>query len=427
MLWAPSWGGMINGLLTLRGAWDRVRSEAMLKYFVTALTFYGMSTFEGPLLSIKSINSLGHYTDWIVGHVHSGGIGWNYMFAAGMLYYLVPKLWKTEVYSEKLAATQFWTATIGLLLYYISMTVAGITQGLMWRAIDDNGQLVYSNFMETVDKILPMYWVRLIGGILVFSSFLMMLYNLFKTIKDAPESEEDVFQAPAVDWKKTNTDKGHRKLEGLTATFTILATLAVLVGTVIEFIPAFLSKGFIEVSEKVKPYSALEIAGRDIYIREGCYNCHSQMIRPMASEVLRYGKASEATEFIYDHPFQWGSKRTGPDLHRIGGKYPNSWHYYHMLDPRKITPGSIMPEYPWLFSKKTDYGVLPKKLKVLSSLGVPYTEEQVELSIADAKAQALAIAQEMSGSGVEEKMKDKQIIALIAYLQRLGTDMGGKE
>ncbi|MDH5414300.1 MAG: cytochrome-c oxidase, cbb3-type subunit I [Flavobacteriaceae bacterium] len=427
MLWAPSWGGMINGLLTLRGAWDRVRTEAQLKFFVTALTFYGMSTFEGPMLSIKSVNSLGHYTDWIIGHVHAGGIGWNYMFAAGMLYYMVPKLWKTKLYSEKLATTQFWTATLGLLLYYVSMVVAGITQGLMWRAIDKDGNLVYSNFMETVDKILPMYWVRLVGGILVFISICIMLYNIIKTVaQGSKDKTEDVYQAPAIDWKAPNTDKGHRKLEGLTATFSILAALAVIVGSVIEFVPAFLSRDFIEISEKVKPYTSLEVAGRDIYIREGCYNCHSQMIRPMASEVLRYGKESQATEFIYDHPFQWGSKRTGPDLARIGGKYPDSWHYFHMMDPRKVAPGSIMPEYPWLFTKKTDYGILSKKLKVLKAVGVPYTKTEIENAVSTAKAQAQEITQGLVETGVEMKMQNKQIIALIAYLQRLGKDLGGK-
>ena len=428
MLWAPSWGGMINGLLTLRGAWNRVRSETILKFFVTALTFYGMSTFEGPLLSIKSVSSLGHYTDWIIGHVHSGGIGWNYMLTAGMLYFIVPRIWKTTVYSEKLASTQFWTATLGLLLYYISMVVAGITQGLMWRAVNDKGQLVYPNFMETVDKILPMYWIRLVGGILVFTSFLIMVYNLYKTIKSAPkEQEEDVFEAPAIDWKAPNPDEGHRKLEGLTSIFTVLATIAILVGTVIEFIPAFLSKDFIEITEKVKPYSALEVAGRDIYVREGCYTCHSQMIRGMSSEVLRYGKASVAEESRYDRPFQWGSKRTGPDLARVGGKYPDSWHYFHMMDPRQVTPGSIMPEYTWLFRDKIEFDVLPKKLKVLKALNTPYTEEEIRNAIADAKAQAEKITLGMSDAGVEAKMQNKKIIALIAYLQRLGRDMGDKK
>jgi cytochrome c oxidase cbb3-type subunit I/II len=429
MLWAPSWGGMINGLLTMRGAWDRVRREPILKFFATSLTWYGMATFEGPLLSIKSVSALGHYTDWIIGHVHGGGIGWNYFFAAGMTYYLVPKLWKTKLYSVKLGNLQFWTATIGLGLYYVSMVVAGITQGLMWQAVDANGALVYPDFVETVTKIIPLYYVRLLGGILVFASMIIMVYNMIKTIQGSKKEDqvEDVLRAPAPIWrKKINTDKGHRKLEGMTAVFSVLALLAVLVGTAIEFVPAFMSNTFIEISEKVKPYTPLELAGRDIYIREGCYTCHSQMIRPMADEQLRYGKVSEATEFIYDRPFQWGSRRIGPDLAREGGKRPNFWHYRHMIAPREMSPGSIMPEYSWLERKNTGYKILPKKLKVMAALGVPYTEEDIKNSIANAKQQAIEITKEMESSGVDMKIKDKQIIALIAYLQRLGTDIGGK-
>jgi cytochrome c oxidase cbb3-type subunit I/II len=425
MLWAPSWGGMINGLLTLRGAWDRVRRDPILKLFATAVTFYGMSTFEGPLLSIKSVSALGHYTDWIIGHVHGGGIGWNYMLAAGMLLWLVPRLWKTKLYSEKLGNIQFWTATIGLLFYYISMWVAGITQGLMWRAVDANGALVYPNFVETVTRILPMYWVRLGGGLLVFASMIIMLINLFKTIANAPkEQEEETFKAPVADWRgKVNNEKGHRKLEGLTATFSILAFIAVFIGSAIEIVPALMSTQYIEVSAKVQPYTPLELAGRDIYIREGCYTCHSQMIRKLSDEYLRYGKVSEATEFIYDRPFQWGSRRIGPDLHRLGGKYPHSWHYRHMLDPREVTPGSIMPPYPWLFRKKTGYKMLPRKMEVMKALGVPYDQNQIDNSIEIAKQQAAQITSDMADAGVEMKMQDKQIIALIAYLQRLGIDI----
>ena len=427
MLWAPSWGGMINGLLTLRGAWDRVRRDPILKFFATSLTFYGMSTFEGPLLSVKSVSALGHYTDWIIGHVHGGGIGWNYFFAAGMLYYLIPKLWKTEIYSVKLGNIQFWTGTIGLGLYYVSMLVAGITQGLMWKAVDANGALVYPDFVETVTKILPLYYVRLFGGLLVFASMIIMVYNMIKTIKGAPKQEgEDVYEAPVPTWKKAqNPDKGHRKLEGMTAVFATLAFIAVAVGTAIEFVPAFMSHNFIEVSEKVKPYTPLELAGRDIYVREGCYTCHSQMIRPMANENLRYGKVSEATEFIYDRPFQWGSRRIGPDLAREGGKRPNFWHFRHMIDPREMTPGSIMPTYEWLVKKKTGYDILPKKLSVMAAMGVPYSQDEIDNAVAIAKAQALEITEEMASSGVEAKMQDKQIIALIAYLQRLGKDLGG--
>lgn len=425
-LWAPSWGGMINGLLTMRGAWDRVRNEPLLKFFAMSLTFYGMSTFEGPLLSIKSVNALAHYTDWIVGHVHSGTIGWNLMIISAILYYIVPILWKTKLHSQKLANFHFWTTTIGLVLYVVSMAVAGITQGLMWREINpETGALMYPNFVETVTKIVPMYWVRAFGGVFILVGFIVMLYNLYKTIKNAPKDvKQEVFSAPKLG---ANSGDGHRKLEGLPAIFTILTVIAVLVGTSIEILPSMLANNWIEKDDKIKPLTSLELAGRDIYIREGCYVCHSQMIRQMAHEEIRYGRVSEASESIYDRPFQWGSRRIGPDLARVGGKYNDIWHYRHMLNPRDVVQGSIMPIYPWLFRKKADLNVLPKKLRVLKSLGVPYTDEQIDTAISDAKTQAEQITKRLKSSGVDESMKDKQIMALIAYLQRLGTDLTAED
>ncbi len=426
-LWAPSWGGMINGLLTLRGAWDRVRKEPILKFFATGVTFYGMSTFEGPLLAIKSVNSLGHYTDWVVGHVHSGTIGWNYMMTAGMLYYMVPKLWKTNLWSQKLANLQFWSATIGLLLYVMSMWTAGITQGLMWRAVDETGKLVYPNFVETVVKIIPMYWVRAFGGVFVLGGFILLIINLYQTIKNAPkaETEDEKFKAlPLSASKEDGHATPHRKLEGLTLLFSVLAFVAVLVGSAIEIIPALLSNNFIVKDSRVKPYRPLEVLGRDIYVREGCYVCHSQMVRPMVAEKLRYGRVSSATEFIYDRPFQWGSRRIGPDLHRVGGKYNHMWHYRHMMNPRDVTPGSIMPNYPWLYDGKIKYDALPRKMQVLATLGAPYSSEEIANSIDSAKAQAQSIIADLVKDGVPAAMVDKDIVALIAYLQRLGTDLG---
>lgn len=424
ILWAPSWGGMINGLMTLKGAWDRVRKEPVLKFFATSITFYGMATFEGPLMAIKSVNALAHYTDWVVGHVHSGTIGWNVMLISGILYYLIPKMFNTKLYSDKLANFHFWSTTVGLVLYIFSMLAAGITQGLMWRAIDTTtGQLVYPNFVETVTKIVPMYWVRGFGGLFVLTGFIVMLYNLWKTIKLADKpNDNEVYTAYSLDRSKDSAT-GHRKLEGLTALFTVLTVIAVLVGSAIEILPSILASKWIEKDPRVTPYTSLEIAGRDIYIREGCYVCHSQMIRTMAHEEIRYGKASQASEFIYDRPFQWGSRRIGPDLQRLGGKYSDLWHYRHMYDPREVTAGSIMPVYPWLFKKKTDLGVLSKKLSVMQALGVPYSDEQVKTAKADALTQAEAITKRLEKDGVDPKMKNKQIIALIAYLQRLGTDL----
>lgn len=428
-LWAPSWGGMINGLLTLRGAWDRVRKEPMLKFFATGITFYGMSTFEGPLLSVKSVNQLAHFTDWIVGHVHSGTIGWNYMMTAGMLYYLVPKIYKTEIYSEKLGNAQFWTATFGLVLYIISMWVAGVTQGSMWRALDqETGTLVYPNFIETVTQIIPMYWVRAIGGTLVLISFFIMIYNLLKTIWNAPKDiQQDVFTAPKLFHNQVPAGSGHRRLEGMAGVFSILAVLAILVGSAIELLPSIMSNNFIVKNADITPYTPLELAGRDVYVSEGCYTCHSQMVRPMPSEKLRYGRPSEAAESIYDRPFQWGSRRIGPDLARVGGKYPHIWHYRHMLNPRATSPGSIMPAYGWLSKKKINFKVLPKKLKTLKALGVPYDNETIEGAIALAKEQAEEIMFQLAEAGVPDSQKDKQLIALISYLQRIGTDIGEEE
>ncbi|MBI3556274.1 MAG: cytochrome-c oxidase, cbb3-type subunit I [Deltaproteobacteria bacterium] len=381
MLWAPSWGGMINGLLTLRGAWDRVRTEPILKFFVGALTFYGMATFEGPLLSIKSVNAIGHYTDWIIGHVHGGTLGWNGFLTAGMLYYLVPRMWNTKLYSEKLANTHFWTGFLGILAYVVSMDVSGITQGLMWRAVDSSGKLVYPDFIETVIRIVPLYWIRAVGGTLYLVGFIMMAYNVYKTIELAPKmlvSEKQTAPALVTDIPKLFDERPHRILEGLPAVFSVLTLIAILVGSVIEIIPTLMAHTFVPMNAKVRPYTALELAGRDIYVRESCYVCHSQQIRPMTSELLRYGKPSTPEESMYDHPFQWGSKRIGPDLARIGGKYPDLWHYRHMADPREVTPKSIMPAYPWLFQDKTDFAVLSKKLSVMRTLGVPYSDKDVE-------------------------------------------------
>lgn len=426
-LWAPSWGGMINGLLTLRGAWDRVRKEPILKFFATAVTFYGMATFEGPLLAIKSVNSIGHYTDWVVGHVHAGTIGWNYMLTAGMLYYIVPRLWKTQLWSQKLANLQFWTATIGLLLYIMSMWTAGITQGLMWRAVDETGKLVYPNFIETVIKIVPMYWVRAFGGVFVLTGFIILIYNLYKTISLAPkqDTEEEVLKAlPLSAYREEAKASPHRRLEGMALLFSVLAFVAVLVGSSIEIIPSLLSNHFIAKDSRVKPYRPLEIMGRDIYVREGCYVCHSQMVRPMAAEKLRYGRVSSAAEFIYDRPFQWGSRRIGPDIHRVGSKYNNMWHYRHMKNPRDVTTGSIMPNYPWLYDAKLKYDALPRKMKILKQLGAPYTDEEMTNGIKLAKAQAQTIMTSLEKDGVPKEMVNREIIALISYLQRLGTDLG---
>ncbi|MBF0352962.1 MAG: cytochrome-c oxidase, cbb3-type subunit I [SAR324 cluster bacterium] len=422
MLIAPSWGGMLNGLLTLRGAWDKLRTDPILKFMVVAVTFYGMSTFEGPMMSIKVVNALSHYTDWTIGHVHSGALGWNGFMNFALVYYLLPKLWGRKLYSVQLANIHFWLATIGIIIYIISMWVAGITQGLMWREFDADGYLVYGNFVETVIKIVPMYYVRLIGGLLYFGGMLIMVYNVVKTIAGVKVPDDELAQAPARETKPLTGLSLQRVLEERPLQFGVLVLVAAAIGGLVEIVPTFIVKSNIPTIASVKPYTALELEGRDIYIREGCYNCHSQMVRPFRAETERYGEYSKAGEFVYDHPFQWGSKRTGPDLHRVGGKYPDIWHYRHMQDPLNTSAGSLMPKYDWLLSNKLDTSDTQGKLKAMKVIGVPYSSDEINNAVKDLKAQASEIAANLEQQGIKGSA-DKEIIALIAYLQRVGTDI----
>ena len=424
MLIAPSWGGMLNGLLTLRGVWDRVREEPVLKFMVVAVTAYGMATFEGPMLSIKSINALSHFTDWTIAHVHIGALGWNGFLTFGIIYWLIPRLYNTSLYSKKMANAHFWISFLGIVFYAVPMYWAGITQGLMWKQFTPDGMLQYFNFLETVTQIIPMYIMRSIGGTLFLGGTFIMFYNIYKTTKQGKFLANEEAQAPALVGEYHSTQKGqyHRWLERKPVQFYVATLVAILIGGALEIIPTFAVESNIPTIASVKPYTPLELQGRDIYIREGCYTCHSQLVRPFRSETERYGEYSKAGEYVYDHPFQWGSKRTGPDLHRVGGKYPNSWHYSHMIDPRILSPGSIMPSYAWLAVNTLDASSTAAKIKAMKTLGVPYPEGYEEQAGADLQTQAEAIAKDLNDAGFETTA-DKEIIALIAYLQRLGMDI----
>jgi len=488
MLWAPSWGGMLNGLLTLRGAWDKLRTDPVLKFLAAGVTFYGMSTFEGPLLSIKAVSGLAHYTDWIIAHVHGGTLGWNGLMAAGMFYWLVPRLYGTKLHSRGAANFHFWIATVGILLYVISMWVAGITQGLMWRAMNETGGLLYPNFVETLIAIRPMYWARLVGGSLYFIGFIIMTWNLIKTAQAGSavdgEIEVPVLTEPrdkTVPWPKLvfgqpimasvivmallfamvlfdglmstvlalaavmwivaaiaisirdrNSEKipWHRAIEGRAGVFTVIVTLAILVGGIIEIIPLVISVPETIRTTKNVPYTPLELEGRDVYVREGCYTCHSQMIRPFTWETARYGEVSTLDDSIFDHPFQWGSRRIGPDLARVGGKYADVWHYKHMTDPREISPGSNMPPYDHLSQEALDFSKTANKLRVMRNVGVPYKPDQIQTAEEVARSNAATIAAGLAeNAGVAiceepstdcELLVNSRMVALIAYLQRLG-------
>lgn len=477
MLWAPSWGGMLNGLLTLRGAWDQLRKDPVLKFYAAGITFYGMATFEGPLLSIKAVSSLAHYTDWIVAHVHAGALGWNGFMAAGMFYWLVPKLYGTKLHNREAANLHFYIGTFGLLLYVVSMWVAGITQGLMWRAELEGGGLQYT-FIETLVKLKLMYWMRMVGGLMYLTGFIVMAWNLLMTVRNGKAVDGEIEIAtvglkPEVErknWKELAfatpmqaialilfltgvvgfstgmasfgsiiilmsvfaliilfqaTRKSgpgwHHIIEGRALFFSVLVVLAVAVGGVAEIIPSIIAGPSAMRSTTNVPYTALELEGRDIYIAEGCYNCHSQMIRPFSWETARYGEPSTAEESLFDHPFQWGSKRTGPDLARVGTSRSASWHYEHMLDPRQTSPGSNMPAYKHMLTNTVDFDETESKMRAMSRVGVPYTIKEIQTASFAADSQAQLIVDELKGPPLSvDVAKNSELVALIAYLKRLG-------
>ncbi|HMT73983.1 MAG TPA: cytochrome-c oxidase, cbb3-type subunit I [Chitinophagaceae bacterium] len=422
MLIAPSWGGMLNGLFTLRGAWDKVREDPVLKFMVVAVTCYGMSTLEGPLLSLKNVNAISHFSDWTIAHVHIGGLGWNGFIAFAILYYMIPKMWGTNLYSKKLATNHFWLGTIGIILYAVPLYWAGFEQSIMWKQFEPDGRLKFE-FMQTVANIKPMYWARSVGGGLYLVGALMMVYNIWKTVAQGKFiANEEAEAAPLVKEAHHGKEYWHRIIERKPVTMLVLSLILVAIGGLVQIIPTFLVKSNVPTIASVKPYTPLELQGRDIYIREGCYVCHSQMIRPFRDEVKRYGEYSKAGEFVYDHPFQWGSKRTGPDLAREGGVRPDSWHFNHMYDPRSTTPGSIMPRYIWLFKRTLDVSSTPAKIRAMRTLGVPYEKGYDQVANADLAKQAEGIAASLKKDGIEIPA-DREILALIAYLQRLGRDI----
>lgn len=438
MLWAPSWGGMINGLLTLRGAWHKVAQDPILKFFVVGVTAYGMATFEGPMLSIKSVNALAHYTDWIIAHVHTGALGWNGFLTFGMIYWLLPRLFQTEIYSKRLMEMHFWLGSIGIVLYVVAIYSAGVTQGLMWRAFDETGRLAYPDFVETVLKLMPMYWMRVIGGTFYIAGMVVFGINIFKTwarrpatydvpvVEAAPLARRYVPDHPVIPaqglWARFNQVEWHRAWERAPMLFTALTILAVVVASLFEILPTFLIKSNVPTIASVKPYTPLELAGRDIYIAEGCFNCHSQMVRPFRYETERFGDYSKPGESVYEHPFLWGSRRIGPDLAREGGKYPDLWHVRHFEDPRAVTAKSIMPAYPHFATTALDFDGIQKRVDAMAMIGVPYGDA-VNRAPAMAREQAKQIAAAIVEQGGPAGLEDKQMVAIVAYMQRLGRDI----
>ena len=430
MLIFPSWGGMINGLLTLRGAWDRVRDDVILKFMVVAVTAYGMATFEGPMLSLKSVNAIAHFTDWIIAHVHIGALGWNGMLTFGIIYWLIPRIFGTNLYSKKLANNHFWLGTLGMIFYAVPLYWAGFTQSSMWKQFTESGQLKYS-FLETVTYLKPFYAMRSFGGTLYLTGVLIMVYNIYKTVKTGKLIANEPAEAAPLETehKKHLGEHWHRWIERKPVYLMVLSLIVILIGGAVELIPTFLIKSNVPTISSVKPYTPLELQGRDLYVREGCYVCHSQMVRPFRSETERYGEYSKAGEFVYDHPFQWGSKRTGPDLAREGVgnlKKSNGWHFRHLREPSSMSEGSIMPAYPFLLEQNLDTSSTPAKIRAMQTLGVPYNKGFDLVANVTLMQQANRISQNLLSDSIRVS-PNKEVIALIAYLQRLGKDISNKK
>jgi cytochrome c oxidase cbb3-type subunit I/II len=315
------------------------------------------------------------------------------------------------------------------------MYFSGFTQGLMWKEFTADGMLRYPNFLETTLQILPMHMLRAFGGLLYLTGTIIMTWNLFKTAKSGSlltDEEAEAFPLVAEEAGTVSHAYWHRWIERRPTQLIVLSLVAVAIGGVVEFVPSFLVESNVQTITSVTPYSPLELEGRDIYIREGCNNCHSQQVRPFRSETVRYGEYSKSGENVYDHPFLWGSKRTGPDLARAGNTaskvYKDAeWHYRHMKDPRSTSPGSIMPAYPWLIEEDGDYSDLAGKIAAMRTLGVPYEEGYETIAMQDLEKQAKQIQKFLLTEKGIKVGENKEIVALIAYLHKLGRDINTKD
>jgi cytochrome c oxidase cbb3-type subunit I/II len=429
--------------------------------------------------------------------------------AAAMFYWLAPRLWKTKLWSTSLANMHFWVGLVGILLYVAALWTAGVSQALMLNQLDETGSTLKYEFVETLKSIHIEYLLRSIGGTLYLVGFIFCGINIWMTArsgvatndtaevavlqrekKDFMSWKESIFNDPlayiflgivlvclwfflpkganiaalvaaillsikAVMSFRRNGEQWanwHERLIENYLPFTLLVFVSVAIGGALQIIPSLVINRDKNIEGRLQElYTPLELAGRDIYIAEGCYNCHSQMIRTLKPDVMRYGRTGVADDYshlgesIYDHPYQWGSKRTGPDLAREGGplaqgakhmrigKRDNVWHYNHFLNPRQTSDGSNMPNYPWLYESKTDFKSLPKKIAVQQKIGVPWpamTKDEIEQS---AREQAMEIAanlvqggvlldsnDKLQGDELRNYLSEQKVVALIAYMQKLG-------
>ena len=459
ILWMPCWAGVVNGLFTVTGAWQKVKELVALRFMIVGLVIYGWTSFESSLLSVKGLDAIVHYTDWEIAHSQAVQLGWIGFMTFGMIYWLLPRLYSMRVANTELSRLHFWLASVGLLLIVVPGYLAGAIQSQKWSQLSELGRLQYS-FIESLEAVLPFWWVRVFGFVVYLLGLLSLCANVLSALTfgasrnetnllpalikgnddlESPSNSSALVGKPVLEMAlkidQWSTLEWHRKLERQPARFLLLIGLCVCVLSFVQLFPILASKSSVPKIATVQPYTPLELVGRDIYVSQGCQNCHSQTVRPLVHESQMYGAVSEGGEFAYDRPVQWGSRRIGPDLARKGGGVQSSlWHWRHLENPPVMTPKTVMPAFQFLHESRLTFDDLGKKIAVLSELGTPYDMsleegQSIESKFeAQAKKQAEVIAAEIIGQGgpVAYKgtlIKDTSAIALIAYIQRLGTDI----
>tara|TARA_B110000495_G_C23037492_1_gene620241 strand:- start:889 stop:3216 length:2328 start_codon:yes stop_codon:yes gene_type:complete len=446
--------GVANALLTLRGAADQTSADPVYRFFFVGVIFLGIAAVEEAMLSIKSINALVHYTEWMTAHLELGLLGWNGMLILGMAYWLTPKLFQTGLWSNKAVSLHFWLALGGLLLCVVPGYAAGIVQSGVWRSMDDLGNLQY-DFVDSAPFLKRMWSLQLVGGLVYAAGFMVMLANYGMTwlkrsgAYEVPIHYQDgsserirpvsgpvpvsvLETAPVLNiakrldiWSRLNW---HRQWEESPRRIGFLVALVVVLAFVVEVVPMFVfAASNVPPLAAVKPYTPLELLGRQIYVTEGCCNCHTQMVRPLMPETLRYGDYSQPGELVHDQPAQWGKRRIGPDLARESGKQTSFWHWRHLANPQEDEPNSAMPSYRYLLDRPIDFEKINELVQAAHGLGVPYASELTgSQEMASKQAESIAADIVSKGGPIRRgtlMTYDAEAVALIAYLQRLGADL----
>jgi cytochrome c oxidase cbb3-type subunit I/II len=459
ILWMPCWAGLVNGLFTVAGSWQKVKELNALRFMIVGLVIYGWTSMESSLLSFKGLEAIVHYTDWEIAHAQAEQLGWIGFMTFGMIYWLLPRLYSMRVANSGSSGLHFWLASVGLVLIVVPGYLAGAIQSQKWSQMSELGRLQYS-FIESLEAVLPFWWMRVFGFVVYLMGLGTLCACVFSALTNGASRNEinllpalskgnDDLETPvkssnlvgkpvlemALKIDQWSTLEWHRKLERQPVRFLALIGTSICGLSCMQLLPILALESSVPRIESVQPYTPLELIGREIYVSQGCHNCHSQTVRPLVHESQMYGAISEGGEFAYDRPVQWGNRRIGPDLARKGGGVQSSlWHWRHLENPPVMTPKTVMPAFQFLHESKLSFDDLGKKIAVLSKLGTPYDMssedgQSLESKFADqAKKQAEVIAAEIIGQGgpVAYKgtlIKDTSVIALIAYIQRLGTDI----